>query len=404
MSAVGTVVPLVVAYFIVLVSGSVPERYLDTEAFVRCSVSLVSLSLFPYLNRIRTSYLGKGFPMYVPLLLVTVFLATCLSAAAVPDILEIPVSVSLVFVPVYLVSDFSVLKDVLVVKIVPVLKSHKVGSSYVTSLIYILCMFYMMMTVFVFSIVAPTLATLAVFSVVVVAGTVAGLLYERRTDSFRRNAYVRHGSSDTSVQTVHESTMDSVRVRLLDYFEKQKPYLNPDIKITDVAHAIFTNKTYISKILNDSMDISFTSFVNRYRIKEAVRQFREDTELKVSELYSNSGFNNLPSFNTAFKINMGMTPSEWCRRTREEMRAEERRMLEVIGSGRYESRRIMSEVAEDAAGYGKEAGKNTVGGRDCSSVHDGNMEWRDGYEGKGKQVCGADGEDSYGSDGGKSVQ
>lgn len=39
--------------------------------------------------------------------------------------------------------------------------------------------------------------------------------------------------------------------------------------------------------------------------------FRKDPRLKVTEAAELSGFNSAVSFNMAFKVNTGMTPSEW---------------------------------------------------------------------------------------------
>lgn len=123
----------------------------------------------------------------------------------------------------------------------------------------------------------------------------------------------------TSASGIQESLMRDIHSRLIRYFEEQEPFLNPTLKINDVALAIFTNKTYLSRLLNLCMNTNFNHFVNSYRIKKAMSLFEADHTLKVTELSSMVGFNNMPSFIHAFRMSAGCSPSEWCRyvRTRE---------------------------------------------------------------------------------------
>jgi AraC-like DNA-binding protein len=44
--------------------------------------------------------------------------------------------------------------------------------------------------------------------------------------------------------------------------------------------------------------------------------FRENLELKVSDLAEHSGFNNMVSYTMAFRLFMDETPSDWCRKER----------------------------------------------------------------------------------------
>ena len=48
-------------------------------------------------------------------------------------------------------------------------------------------------------------------------------------------------------------------------------------------------------------------------MKEAINIFTSNMEISVSELRDKCGFNNNASFTSAFKLNTGYTPGEWCR-------------------------------------------------------------------------------------------
>ena len=102
--------------------------------------------------------------------------------------------------------------------------------------------------------------------------------------------------------------------RVLDYFTECKPYLNPKLTINDVVEVVFSNKLYISKAISQCTGRNFCQFVNYYRVMHAVELFRSDTNLKVLELATKSGFNSVVSFGMAFRLYMGEKPGDWCRR------------------------------------------------------------------------------------------
>ncbi len=109
---------------------------------------------------------------------------------------------------------------------------------------------------------------------------------------------------------------DNIYERLLRYFETQKPYLDNDLTINDVVEVMLTNRLYISRAISHCTGRNFCQFVNYHRVSYAVELFRHDTQLKVIELATRSGFNSTTSFNNAFRLYIGEKPSEWCRKER----------------------------------------------------------------------------------------
>ena len=116
-----------------------------------------------------------------------------------------------------------------------------------------------------------------------------------------------------------------LKERLVNYFETEKPYLSKNISMQEVAMRLFTNKSYLSKTINMEMNKNFRELVNYYRVKEAMRIFSEDMDISMNDLRNMSGFNNNASFTSAFKLNTGCTPGEWCRDMKNRMQEEERR-------------------------------------------------------------------------------
>ena len=107
-----------------------------------------------------------------------------------------------------------------------------------------------------------------------------------------------------------------IKSRIFALFEKEKPYLSPDLTIADLARMLYTNQSYLSKFLNNGIKMNFNEFVNNYRVNEAISLFEENNDLTLTDLCKKSGFRNITSFNNAFRLCTGCTPGEWCRRVK----------------------------------------------------------------------------------------
>lgn len=101
--------------------------------------------------------------------------------------------------------------------------------------------------------------------------------------------------------------------RVLAYMEENKPFLRPEFSLGDLATAVFTNKTYLSRVINLYSGRNYRQFINHYRTMYAVELIRKDSKLSVSELSMMSGFSSPVTFNMAFRINMNVTPGNYRR-------------------------------------------------------------------------------------------
>lgn len=92
----------------------------------------------------------------------------------------------------------------------------------------------------------------------------------------------------------------------------EKIYRDNDLTKDKVSELLGTNRTYLSRIINEQTQMSFTYYVNRFRIEEAIRQLSDptnDTPLKA--LASELGFNSLSTFYNLFQSSVGMTPAQY---------------------------------------------------------------------------------------------
>ena len=105
--------------------------------------------------------------------------------------------------------------------------------------------------------------------------------------------------------------------RVLAYFEAEKPFLDNDLTINDLVKVLYSNKLYISRAISQFTGRNFCQFVNFHRVKYSMELFRGNNDLKIHELAVGSGFNSDVSYNMAFRLFMGETPGEWCRKERD---------------------------------------------------------------------------------------
>lgn len=107
-------------------------------------------------------------------------------------------------------------------------------------------------------------------------------------------------------------------------FEKEKVYLNSDVKISDIAARIGTNKVYLSRALTTRLSKNFCQFVNHYRVKEVCTIFINNPQLDIRKLSEECGFNSASNFSIVFKYNTGYTPVDWSRAVRQRMNNNEK--------------------------------------------------------------------------------
>lgn len=115
------------------------------------------------------------------------------------------------------------------------------------------------------------------------------------------------------VPRLAQEKLDNLHEALIAYFEKEKPYLNKQLRSSDVAAALSCSHTSLSQCLTFKLDMSFTDFVTNYRIKAFV-QMLKDKDLSIYTLTSiaeQCGFNSKTSFFRSFKKQMGCTPVEY---------------------------------------------------------------------------------------------
>lgn len=89
----------------------------------------------------------------------------------------------------------------------------------------------------------------------------------------------------------------------------EKLYLNPNLKLSDVASEVNITTHHLSHILNNSLGKKFSEFINEYRIDEACLLLFTHENLSIDGIGYEVGFNSRSTFFAAFKKYKGVTPA-----------------------------------------------------------------------------------------------
>lgn len=95
------------------------------------------------------------------------------------------------------------------------------------------------------------------------------------------------------------------------FFLQEKQFMSPNLTLDKAAKKLKTNRSYLSEAINQHYKLGFRSFINELRIQEARKLLlkKEYEHYSIEGIAQTVGFNNLSTFNAAFKNFTGLTPS-----------------------------------------------------------------------------------------------
>ncbi len=110
-----------------------------------------------------------------------------------------------------------------------------------------------------------------------------------------------------------DDMLPGLREDLLKLIEEKKPYLDPELKLPQLAEMAGMPRNTLSRLINEGFGKNFYDFINNYRVLEVIRLMRQLAKghYKILTLAFEAGFNSKPAFNSIFKKITGKTPSEY---------------------------------------------------------------------------------------------
>ena len=99
--------------------------------------------------------------------------------------------------------------------------------------------------------------------------------------------------------------------RIVKFMDAEKPYLKSNVTLDTLSEMLDVPARELTALLNGHFKMNYYEFINNYRIKEAKEILKMNKDQTISDIYLAVGFNSKSVFNTFFKKNTGMTPSEY---------------------------------------------------------------------------------------------
>ncbi len=115
----------------------------------------------------------------------------------------------------------------------------------------------------------------------------------------------------TAISNNWDEDSDSLTARFQQLMTEEQLFLQPGLSLQDVADKMHTNKTYVSKLVNNNYNLGFPELVNILRVDYAEQYLLTHRDLKQSEVATACGFQSASSFNIIFKKITGVTPKVW---------------------------------------------------------------------------------------------
>ena len=93
--------------------------------------------------------------------------------------------------------------------------------------------------------------------------------------------------------------------------EKIIKYINAnyatEITLGETAKRFFMNTSYLSRIFKEKTGVTFTEYLNKYRIKKSI-ELLSNTDMSVTEISAKTGFNSSNHYCKVFKNVTGISP------------------------------------------------------------------------------------------------
>jgi AraC-like DNA-binding protein len=101
------------------------------------------------------------------------------------------------------------------------------------------------------------------------------------------------------------------KIKLQNYMAAEKPFLDPELTIKDIADYLEIPRHHITQVINEKLNVNFFTWINEYRIEEVKSRLLDArySHLTIVAIAYDCGFNSKSAFNSIFKKATGQTPS-----------------------------------------------------------------------------------------------
>jgi AraC-like DNA-binding protein len=104
--------------------------------------------------------------------------------------------------------------------------------------------------------------------------------------------------------------------RLEQLLNAKKPYLDPDLSLSQLAAQLDASTRHVSQLINTRFGMNFPAYMNYCRLQRASQQLNAEIFARkpIKSIMYESGFKSKSVFNREFHRHFGVSPSEYRRR------------------------------------------------------------------------------------------
>jgi len=117
-----------------------------------------------------------------------------------------------------------------------------------------------------------------------------------------------------SKSSLNDEDRQRLIVSIQDIMNDPQVICQQDFTLAKLAKMIGSNTSYVSQVINEKYEVPFSNLLGSFRIKEACHRM-DDVEhygkMTIEAISEGVGFRSRVTFLTAFKREIGMTPSEY---------------------------------------------------------------------------------------------
>ncbi len=132
-------------------------------------------------------------------------------------------------------------------------------------------------------------------------------------DEFKQQKEFTEEKMKYSGSTLKEDEAAKYTKQLGEYMSLEKPYLNPELTLTQLASQIDISTHHLSQIINEHFNLNFFEYINQFRVEEVKARINNPKFESYSLLgiALDAGFNSKSAFNRIFKKLTDQTPSQF---------------------------------------------------------------------------------------------
>lgn len=150
-----------------------------------------------------------------------------------------------------------------------------------------------------------------IYSIILILNSI--YIYWVGFESLTKSNYLFNTFTLKKQNSIEDKTPSILAQKLEHYMKVEEVFKNKNLKLSDLAYLIEINEKELSVFIYESFEMSFSEYINRFRIEKVKTLLKTEDQKKYTLLAiaENAGFSSKSSFNAVFKKFTGLTPSQY---------------------------------------------------------------------------------------------